>query len=355
MSNSPLVSYTRISPNKTSPRNHKIDTITIHCVVGQLTVERIGDCFISPSSKASSNYGVGKDGKIGMYVEEKDRSWCSSSASNDNRAITIEVASDTKHPYAINDKAYSALIDLCVDICQRNDIRELKWKGDKSLIGQVDKQNMTVHRWFANKACPGDYLYNLHGQIAAEVNARLCTQTMFPDINGHYAEHHICKLCSYGILSGYEDGTFKPDNTVTRAEFATMVANALEKGCGEIISEASIFTDIAGHWAESAIKKILTCGIVNGFIDKTFKPEQLITRGQAAVMACNFLLYCGVEMMDSNGFPDINGHYAEKHIKTLNAFGVVNGYEDGLFRPDEEITRGQAAMYIANCLTVLGK
>lgn len=173
MSNSKLVDYTKISPNKTSPRNHKIDTITIHCVVGQCSVETLGNVFAPTSRRASSNYGIGYDGRIGMYVEEKDRSWCSSSASNDNRAITIEVASDTKHPYKVRDAAYKALIDLCTDICKRNGIKELKWKADKSLIGKVKQQNMTVHRWFANKACPGDYLYNLHSQIAAEVNARL--------------------------------------------------------------------------------------------------------------------------------------------------------------------------------------
>ena len=173
MSNSSLVSYTKISPNKTSPRNHVIDTITIHCVVGQCTVETLGNIFAPTSRQASSNYGIGYDGKIGMYVEEKDRSWCSSNGANDNRAITIEVASDTTPPYAVTDKAYNALIDLCTDICRRNGIKELKWKGDKSLIGQVDKQNMTVHRWFANKSCPGDYLYNLHGEIATAVNKRL--------------------------------------------------------------------------------------------------------------------------------------------------------------------------------------
>ena len=181
MSNSPLVSYTKISPNKTSPRNHKIDTITIHCVVGQASVETLGNVFAPTSRQASSNYGVGIDGRIGMYCEEKDRSWCSSSSSNDNRAITIEVASDTTHPYAVNEKAYAALIDLCVDICKRNGIKELKWKADKSLIGQVDKQNMTVHRWFANKACPGDYLYDRHGEIAKAVNARLGNVPLAPE------------------------------------------------------------------------------------------------------------------------------------------------------------------------------
>lgn len=176
MSNSSFVSYTMISPCRSEPRNHKIDTITIHCVVGQLSAEDICGCFQNQAVGASCNYGIGTDGRIGLCVEEKDRSWCSSNPDNDNRAVTIECASDTTHPYAINDKVYQSLIELCVDICQRNNIQELKWKADKSLIGQVDKQNMTVHRWFANKACPGDYIYNRLGQIASEVNARLCSE-----------------------------------------------------------------------------------------------------------------------------------------------------------------------------------
>ena len=174
MSNSPLVNYTRISPNKTSPRRNKIDTITIHCVVGQCSVETLGNIFAPTSRQASSNYGVGADGKIGMYVEEKDRSWCTSSAANDNRAITIEVASDTKHPYAVNDKAYAAMLDLVTDICRRNGIKKLVWSTDKNKrMNHLDGCNMTVHRDYANKSCPGDYLYNRHGEIAAEVNRRL--------------------------------------------------------------------------------------------------------------------------------------------------------------------------------------
>lgn len=172
MSNSSLVSYKKISPHKTTPRNHKIDTITIHCAVGQLSVQSLGNIF-SGERAVSSNYGIGFDGKIGMYVEEKDRSFCSSNAANDHRAITIECASGTKHPYTINQQVYDALIELCVDICKRNKIKELKWKGDKSLIGKVDQQNMTVHRWFANKSCPGEYIYSRLGKIAAEVNAKL--------------------------------------------------------------------------------------------------------------------------------------------------------------------------------------
>lgn len=174
MSNSPLVTYTKISPNKNSPRKHIIDTVTIHCYVGQVTAERGCKGFASADRRASANYVVGYDGSIGMSVEEQDRSWCSSNGDNDNRAITIEVASSATHPYAVTDAAYKALIDLLVDICQRNPgIGQLKWKADKSLIGQPEKQNMTVHRWFANKACPGEWLYSRHSQIAAEVNARL--------------------------------------------------------------------------------------------------------------------------------------------------------------------------------------
>lgn len=173
MSNSSLVTYTRITKNKTSPRNHKIDTITIHCIVGQWTAKQGCDYFATTDRECSANYVVGKDGSIGLSVDEKDRSWCSSSSSNDHRAITIEVASDTTHPYAVTDKAYAALIELVADICKRNGIKRLLWKGDKSLVGQVDKQNMTVHRWFANKACPGEYLYSRHGEIAEKVNAIL--------------------------------------------------------------------------------------------------------------------------------------------------------------------------------------
>ena len=176
MGNSPLVSYTRISPNRRSPRNHAIDTITIHCVVGQCSVEALGNEFAKTIRKASSNYGIGSDGRIGMYVEEKDMSWCSSNSANDNRAITIECANDRFAPYAINDKVYKSLVELCADICTRNNIKELKWKADKSLIGQVDKQNMTVHRWFAPTGCPGEYIYDHLSQIAADVNALLGKQ-----------------------------------------------------------------------------------------------------------------------------------------------------------------------------------
>jgi len=174
MSNSPLVTYTKLSPNHSGRRNHVIDTVSIHCMAGNASVETCGALFADPARKASSNYGIGSDGRIALYVDEANRSWCTSNAANDHRAITIEVANNGGAPdWPVSDKAYSALLDLLTDICRRNNIKELLWKGNKSLIGQVGKQNMTVHRWFAAKACPGDYLYNRHGEIAAEVNRRL--------------------------------------------------------------------------------------------------------------------------------------------------------------------------------------
>lgn len=179
--NSSLVSYTKISPNRTKNRNHAIDTITIHCVVGQCSVETLGNIFAPTSRQASSNYGVGYDGRIGMYVEEKDRSWCSSNAANDHRAITIEVASDTTHPYAVTDKALAATIELVADICKRNGIKKLVWSTNKNdRVNHRNGCNMTVHRDYANKSCPGDYLYNRHGYIAEQVNKRLGVVTETP-------------------------------------------------------------------------------------------------------------------------------------------------------------------------------
>lgn len=174
MSNSPLATYTRITKNKTSPRNHAIDTITIHCIVGQWTAKQGCDYFATTDRQCSANYVVGTDGSIGLSVDEKDRSWCSSNGTNDNRAITIEVASDTTHPYAVTAKAYAALLDLVTDICKRNGIKKLIWSTNKNdRVNHRNGCNMTVHRDFANKACPGEYLYSRHGEIAAEVNRRL--------------------------------------------------------------------------------------------------------------------------------------------------------------------------------------
>lgn len=177
MSNSGLVVYTKLSPNHSGQRTHSIDRITPHCVVGQLSCESICGCFTSPEREASCNYGIGTDGRISLCVEEKKRSWCSSSNANDQRAVTIECSSDKTAPYAMTDAVYAALIDLCTDICKRNGKSKLLWFGDKNKTlayePKADEMIITVHRWFANKSCPGDWLYNRLGDLAAKVTSRL--------------------------------------------------------------------------------------------------------------------------------------------------------------------------------------
>ena len=177
--NSPLVSYTKLSPNHSGLRTHSIDRISPHCVVGQCTVQTLGDIFAPTSRQASSNYGIGKDGKVGMYVEEKNRSWCTSSNANDQRAVTIECASDTTEPYTMNSAVYDSLIKLCTDICQRNGKKKLLWFADKdktlAYVPKSDEMVLTVHRWFANKSCPGNWLYARLGDLAAKVTAQLGT------------------------------------------------------------------------------------------------------------------------------------------------------------------------------------
>lgn len=261
MSNSKLISYTKISPNRTSPRNHAIDTITIHCVVGQCTVETLGNIFAPTSRQASSNYGIGKDGRIGMYVEEKDRSWCSSNAANDNRAITIEVASDTSHPYAVNAKAFAALLDLVTDICKRNGIKRLVWSTNKAdRVNHKNGCNMTVHRDYANKSCPGDYLYNRHGEIAAEVNKRL----------GAAAEEPKPEQTTGKTLYKVQIGAFSKkanaaalEKKVKAAGFETYVVNV----GGLYKVQVGAFSVKAN--AEAMKKKLAAAGYADAFITAT--------------------------------------------------------------------------------------
>lgn len=175
--NSSLVSFTQLSPNHSGQRTHAIDRITPHCVVGQCSVETLGRIFLPTSRQASCNYGIGEDGRVGMYVEEKNRSWCSSSNANDQRAVTIECASDTTAPYAFKDVVYQKLITLCIDICKRNGKKKLLWLGDKNKTlnysPAADEMVLTVHRWFANKSCPGDWMYARMGDLATKVTAAL--------------------------------------------------------------------------------------------------------------------------------------------------------------------------------------
>ena len=184
MSNSSLVCHTRLSPNRTSPRTHPIDTITIHHMAAvNASIEACGAGFASPARRASANYGIGSDRRVALYVEESDRSWASSDSDNDHRAVTIEVANCAAGPdWPVSEAAYSALIDLCADICRRNGIRKLVWAADQGdRVNHRGGANMTVHRDFAATACPGNYLLGRMGDIAARVNLRLEDETMTVD------------------------------------------------------------------------------------------------------------------------------------------------------------------------------
>lgn len=226
--NSPLVDVTMLSPFHSGRRTHVIDTITIHCTAVHVTVEQLGAIFQRKGRNASSNYGIDDNGRIGLYVDEANRSWCSSSASNDQRAITIEVSSDSENPYAVTQAAYDSLIRLLADICRRNGIERLVWSWEKAdRTRHRNGCNMTVHRDFANKACPGEYLYTRHGQIAAAVNKILkgdeeMTQEQFNGMMNvylselkkqpaqPYAQDALAWAAKQGLMVGDGNGNQQP-------------------------------------------------------------------------------------------------------------------------------------------------
>lgn len=193
MSNSKLVSYTKISPHRTSPRKGKIRGISIHTMAGPGSVEGCGEVF--QTSEASAHYGIGPDGRIGQYVQEEDRAWCCEDLV-DHEVVTIEVSSVQAYhePYECTAKAYESLIDLCVDICQRNDIKKLIWKEGKqycpAFTGNWAVCNMVPHRYTTKKgkSCPGNYLFEKYGEIAERVNAQLKGEDDDMDINKMLSE-----------------------------------------------------------------------------------------------------------------------------------------------------------------------
>ena len=221
--NSKMVVHTKLSPNHSGQRTHSIDRISPHCVVGQVTAESLGNLFARASYQASSNYGIDKDGRVGLYVEEKNRSWCTSSSANDQRAVTIECASDTSSPYRMNDVVYQTLIKLCADICRRNGKKKLLWFGDKNKTLNYspasDEMVITVHRWFANKSCPGDWLYSRLGDLANKVTAEHATapagtEVMLVKGDRGGAVEEMQKMliaCGYSCGSCGADGIFGND------------------------------------------------------------------------------------------------------------------------------------------------
>lgn len=214
MSNSKLVNYTRLSPNCNKPRNHRIDKITIHHMAGNLTVEQCGAVFAPTSRQASSNYGIGSDGRVGMYVEECNRSWCSSNAENDHRAVTIEVANDGGAPdWHVSDNALSKLIELCADICKRNGISKLNYTGDKT-------GNLTMHKWFAATGCPGPYLESKFPYIAEQVNKRLSAGSEAKNYTG------CAKVGQMKSLSWEHFQAFQMRKRLAKPDILSMTATA---------------------------------------------------------------------------------------------------------------------------------
>lgn len=251
MSNSRLPTYVRLSPNVTKPRQGTIKGVAIHCTAGgkDLPASNFADLprFVIPDKKmgASCHYVVGGDGSIAQVCGEENRAWCTSNKI-DHQLVTIEVASDHVAPYLVNTAAIEALVKLLVDICQRNGIPKLLWKGDKSLIGHWDKQNMVVHRWTANKACPGDFLYNLHPKIANAVNE---------------------------ILEGKEE---------EKMDVEKLLKQLTPEMCYGILTEAMNYADTMlepvwsrtdGHWAKATEK-----GIINGEgPERPMKRDEVVT------------------------------------------------------------------------------
>lgn len=166
MSNSPLTDVTILSPNY-STRADKIRKITIHHMAGVMSADGCGNWFRTGTRAASSNYGIGWDGKIGLYVPEDKRAWTSSSRANDNQAVTIELSNSyAGGSWPVSDKVIARCIDLCADICRRNGLAKLVYTGDTS-------GNLTRHDMFASTNCPGPYLAGKLPYIVAEVNKRL--------------------------------------------------------------------------------------------------------------------------------------------------------------------------------------
>lgn len=308
--NSPLVDCVKMSPNHSGKRTHRIDRITPHCVVGQCSAERIGDCF-PVGREASCNYGIGYDGRVCLIVDEVNRSWCTSSNANDQRAITIECASDSTHPYAFKDACYKKLVKLCIDICQRNGIKKMLWINNKEKALNYEPKAgegiFTVHRWYANKSCPGDWMYNRMGQLCDEVNAGLNGGSYNPPEQGAVVNYQAkviaddglnCRIQPYvannNLIMTYPAGTIltitkeqngwgytgtgwvsldyveKIQNTVEGDDYMTRDQILKEIG-DKYITTYSELPD----WAKPDMRELLNNGTINGGTDYATDPDDI--------------------------------------------------------------------------------
>ena len=270
MSNSKLICCTIYSPNCNKPRNHAIDRITPHHMACNLTVEQCGAGFANPSRQASSNYGIGTDGRIGLYVDEANRSWCSSSPENDHRAITIEVANDRPSDaggWHVSDKALASLINLCVDICQRNGKKKLLWLGNKekalNYAPKADEMVLTLHKWFAATGCPGPYLESKMSYIGAEVTKRLSGDSSGGSSGGS---------TTTGTIYRVQVGAYK-----SKGNADVMLASLKNKGfSGFIVTAGNIYRVQVGAYqskanADNMLKSLKAKGF-DGFVTTANAP-----------------------------------------------------------------------------------
>lgn len=242
MSNSLLVNYTKLSPNYNT-RTVKINKITVHHMAGNLSVQTCGNIFAKMSSEASANYGIDTNGLVGLYVEEKNRAWTSSNFTNDNQAITIEVANDGGAPdWHVSDKALNKLVELCVDICKRNNIKKLNYTGDAS-------GNLTRHNMFINTCCPGPYLQSKLPWLANEVNKRLESKKSITEI-------------AKEVIQGKWGNGIDRKNKLTSAGYNY---DAVQSAVNKLVSNKTVATKksveqiakevIQGKWGNGEIRK----------------------------------------------------------------------------------------------------
>ena len=306
--NSPMVVYTKLSPNHSGQRTHSIDRITPHCVVGQCTAEGLGEWFMNTSIQASSNYGIDKDGRVALFVEEKNRSWCSSSNANDQRAITIECASDTSEPYAFRDIVYQTLIKLCIDICKRNGKNKLIWFGDKDkTLNYTPKSGemiRTVHRWFANKSCPGNWMYARMGDLANKVTAALAGQDIDVSVNLSKGDsgdavktmQKMLIACGYSCGSAGADGIFG-DNTLSAVKAFQKAAGVTVDGIYGPNTKAALEKAYKGETGAtgtqaSALKSLSEANAIKK-VGALFTADQKKTGILASLSLAQFILESG--------------------------------------------------------------
>ena len=201
----------------------------------------------------------------------------------------------------------------------------------------------------------GEYYRNKVGKVIDDWNLTQYDNKKFRDVIGHWAEKEILFLAEQGWISGYLDGTFKPNKPVTRAQAAKIISNFLGLTS---TNEKFSFSDVdQNHWAVDVINLVAQHKIMNGIGDGRFAPDALITRAQLAQILYNAGLYSQSNNSQMNSFKDVDrNHWAYVPIETMKQEGILNGYADGRFGPTDSTSRAQLSAIIYRlCEKGLGK